>query len=173
MGKEGIKRCNHDMAVEFPARHTPFVVVGVLLAVLLVASLLFGAIGGSAGGVVAAAVFALALVPTVRRAADDGPALTADREGIDARAAGVRLSWSDVIALRHQSMPTPGTGARGFLVVELAADATPERSSPIAPRPKDGEDGNRELWIPMTGIEAAPSEVLDGVRQARADARAS
>lgn len=159
--------------MEFPARREPYLAVGLLLLVALLGSLFFGVAGGNAGGIVAAAIFALALVPVARRALDRGPALIADGAGIDARAAGVRLTWDEVAGLRHQSMPTPGTGGRGFLVVELAPSAEPQRSSPIAPRPKDGEDGRRELWIPMTGIEAAPSEVLDGVREARSDARGS
>lgn len=158
--------------MEFPARRAPFIMVGFLLLIALLASVFFGALSGSVGGVVAAAIFAVALVPTARRALDRGPALIADDDGIDARAAGVSLAWDDVAGLRHQSMPTPGTGGRGFLVVELTASAEPHRGSLIAPRPKHGE-GGPELWIPMTGIEAAPIEVLDGVREARAAARGS
>jgi hypothetical protein len=156
--------------MEFPARRVPYFVVGVLLASMLAASLLFFAISGAVGGLIAAVIFALALVPTARRGFDKGPALTAGPTGLDARAAGVRLSWDDVSGVRHHTMPTPGTGGRGFLVVGLSPDAQPERTSVLAPRPKDA-DGGRELWIPMTGIEAAPEEVLAGVQQARSEAR--
>lgn len=157
--------------MEFPARRMPFFVVGVLLGSLLAASLLFFAISGAVGGLVAAAVFALALVPTARRGLDKGPALIAGPTSLDARAAGVRLSWDEVTGVRHHTMPTPGTGGRGFLAVGITPDARPERTSVLAPRPKDADDGGRELWIPMTGIEAPPDEVLAGVQQARSEAR--
>lgn len=154
---------------EFPPRRIPYVVVGGMLALMLVASVVFGALHGGPAGLIAAAVFAAALVPTVRRAFDRGPALTLDERGVDARAAGVQLDWSDVTGIRHKALPTPGTGGRGFLVLALAQQASePRRSSPIAPRPRDADDGGRELWIALTGIDATPAEVLAAAKAARA-----
>ena len=67
-------------------------------------------------------------------------------------------------------MPTPGTGARGFLIVQLADGASIERSGPLAPRPRDTKEG-RELWISLTGVDANPGDVIDAARARHAQAR--
>lgn len=156
--------------MSFPGRRRPFIVVGTLLAIGVAGGVLFGIAAGNAGGLFAAAVFALGLVPVARRALDRGPALVFDADGVDARAAGVRLPWSTVSGIRHDAMPTPGTGARGFLVVKLAPGAEPERSGVLAPRPRETKEG-REVWISLTGVDANPGDVIDAARAQHAQAR--
>jgi hypothetical protein len=160
---------NRIGAVSFPGRRRPFIVVGVLCAIGVAGGVLFGIAAGNAGGLVAAAVFAAVLVPTARRVFDSGPALVFDQDGVDARAAGVRVPWSMVTGVRHDAMPTPGTGARGFLVLRLT-EGEPERSGPLAPRPRDTKDG-RELWISLTGVDANPGDVIEAARAQLAQAR--
>jgi hypothetical protein len=156
--------------VSFPGRRRPFIVVGALLAAGVAGSVFFGIVAGNAGGLIAAAVFALALVPTLRRALDNGPALVFDSDAVDARAAGVKVPWSGVTGVRHDAMPTPGTGARGFLILGLTPDAPLERSGFLAPRPRDAKEG-RELWISLTGVDANPGDVIDAARAQHAQAR--
>jgi hypothetical protein len=67
-------------------------------------------------------------------------------------------------------MPTPGTGARGFLILRLGDDARIERSGPLAPRPRDTKEG-RELWISLTGVDANPGDVIEAARAQHAQAR--
>jgi hypothetical protein len=152
--------------MEFPGRRRPFLVVGGLLAIGVAAGVFFGAIASNVGGFIAAAIFAAALVPTARRAFDTGPALVIDSNGVDARAAGASLDWSDVTSIRHDSMPTPGTGARGFLILGLKPDAAPRRSGFLAPRPRDTKEG-REIWISLTGIDANPGDIVEAARSQR------
>ncbi len=154
--------------MEYPGRRRPFLVVAGLLGLCLAASLLLALVAGASGGFIAAGLFALVLVPILKRGFDTGPALIIDGNGVDARAAGTNIAWSDVRGVRHDAMPTPGTGARGFLIVELREGAEPQRSGPLAPRTRNTTDGP-EVWISLTGVEANPGDVLD---LARAEHRA-
>jgi hypothetical protein len=153
--------------VDFPARRQPFIIVGAFLALCLVASVAFGAATGNIGGLVAALIFFVALVPTWRRAFDKEPAMTIDSNGVTARAGGVIVLWDEVTGVRQHAVPTPGTGGRGFLILGLKEGVTPERTSIIGSRPKKGDNGP-EIWIPLTGIEASPKEVLETAMQQRA-----
>jgi len=156
--------------VEFPARRNPFLIVGAFLALCLLASVVFGAATGNVGGLVAGLIFFAALVPTARRAFDKGPAMIIDSNGVTARAGGVTVNWEDVTGVRHHAVPTPGTGARGFLILGLKEGVTPERTSMIGSRPRKTDHGP-EIWIPLTGIEASPKEVLETAMAQRAAAR--
>lgn len=154
----------------FAPRRRPFLIVGGTLAALVLVSVFFGVASGNPGGFVAAGVFALVLVPVARQGLGCGPGLVVAAEGVDARAAGVQVAWSDVTAVRHERLATPGTGGRGFLVLGLARADAPRRSGLLAPRARV-TDAGPELWIPLSGIDAQPRDVLDGATAARSSAR--
>lgn len=154
----------------FPPRRRPFLIVGGALILLIFLSVFFAASSASAGGLVAAAVFALVLVPVGRQGLGRGPGLVVGDDGLDARAAGVQVAWSEVTGVRHERLATPGTGGRGFLVLGLARADAPRRSGLLAPRARATDDGP-ELWIPLSGIDAQPRDVLEAATAARARAR--